>query len=144
LGYTDIETVKLDLDKIPFKQAKYWATRICSWFKLGGFAILKSSVNCYHVVFDRKVTWNVNVKIMAWACLVSKHRGLTGWFILQCIKKGSTLRVSPKKDKPAPRIVYRQGRQDGQIRDFRNYRRLLASIQSRIYNRSGSGTDHFH
>ena len=132
LGYTDTETVKLDLDNMPFKSVKYWASRIGRWFRLKGFIVLKSSKNRYHVVFDRKVTWSMNVKIMGWACLLTKHKGLTGWFILQCIKQGSTLRVSPKKEKPAPRMVYRQGQQDEQVRDFLNCRKLLRTILSRI------------
>jgi len=132
LGYTDTETVKLDLDNMPFKRVKYWASRISSWFRLRGFIVLKSSNNRYHVVFDRTVSWSMNVKIMGWACLLTKHKGLTGWFILQCIKQGSTLRVSPKREKPAPRVVYRYGMQGEQVRDFLNYRKLLRSILSRI------------
>lgn len=72
--------------------------------------------------FDRKVSWGENVKIMAWVCLVSKHRKLTGWFILQCIKQGSTLRISRKREKPSPRIVFQHGRQDGEILRFLQYR----------------------
>ena len=30
---------------------------------------------------------------------------------MQCIKESSTLRVSPKKEKPSPRIVYRYGKE---------------------------------
>jgi len=62
--------------------------------------------NCYHVVFDRKVSWKMNVKIMAWVSLLSHHEKLNKWFTMQCIKEGSTLRVSPKRDKPEPRIVW--------------------------------------
>jgi hypothetical protein len=128
IGYTDTETVKLDFDDTPFSTVRYWANRAMRWFKLGGFIVLKSSEDCYHVLFDRKVSWVENVKIMAWACLVSKHRKLTGWFILQCIKPGSTLRVSPKGVKPSPRIVYRYGGQDGEITRFLRYRRLIKGI----------------
>lgn len=132
LGITDIETVKLDFDNTPFKTVKYWAFRTKKWFKLKGFAILKSSKNHYHVVFDRRVSWRENIKIMAWVCLLSKHKGLTGWFILQCIKQGSTLRVSPKKEKPSPRIVFHYGSQDNQIEEFLMYRRVVKSIIGKI------------
>jgi len=98
------------------------------WFKLKGFIILKSSKNSYHVVFDKKVSWRKNVHIMAWVCLLSKHKKLTGWFIMQCIKEGSTLRVSAKKEKPEPRIVYRYGSQNGQIAEFLAYRSLIKGI----------------
>jgi len=134
LGITDMETVKLDFDKTSFKTVKYWALRTMRWFKLKGFIILKSSDKCYHVVFDRRVSWRMNVKVMAWVCLLSKHRKLTGWFIMQCIKEGSTLRVSPKKEKPEPRVVFRYGCQDNQIAEFLAYRRLVKNIVAKLEN----------
>ena len=135
-GYTDDETVMLDLDDTPFKTAKYWAMRTMKWFKLGGFIILKSSKDCYHVVFDRKVSWKENVSIVAWVALQNKSVGLVKWFLMQCIKESSTLRVSSKKEKPSPRIVYRYGKQDEQIRNFLAYRRKI----KRIINRCVSHT----
>lgn len=132
LGYSDTETVKLDFDNMSFKSVKYWASRIGRWFKLRGFIVLKSSNNRYHVVFDREVSWSLNVKIMGWACLQSKHKGLTGYFILQCIKQGSTLRISPKKDKLCPRPVYYYGKQDGQIRSFLEYRHMLREFVRKL------------
>ena len=133
IGLTDKETVKLDFDNTPFKMVKRWALRIMRWFKLGGFIILKSSANCYHVVFNRKVSWEENVKIIAWACLITKHKKLTGWFIFQCVKKGSTLRISSKKGKPSPRIVYRYGKQDKEIQNFLQYRRLIRTILRKMH-----------
>jgi hypothetical protein len=105
-GITDRETVKLDFDNTPFKTVKYWALRTMRRFRLKGFIIFRSSKGCYHVVFDRKVSWRENVKIMAWVCLLSQNKNMRKWFIMQCIKEGSTLRVSTKKDKPEPRVVY--------------------------------------
>lgn len=131
-GYTDTETVKLDLDDMPFKQVRYWALRTMEWFKLEGFLILKSSIDCYHVLFNREVSWEENVEIMAWVCLLTKHQKLTGWFILQCIKKGSTLRVSPKRDKPSPRIVFHHGKQNKEIKNFLVYRRLIKKISGKM------------
>ncbi|MEM5854604.1 MAG: hypothetical protein QW228_09630 [Candidatus Aenigmatarchaeota archaeon] len=128
IGLTDRNTVKLDFDNTPFQTVKYWAMRTMRWFKLKGFIILKSSKNSYHVVFDKKVSWRKNVHIMAWVCLLSKHKKLTGWFIMQCIKEGSTLRVSAKKGKPEPRIVYRYGSQDGQIAEFLAYRSFIKGM----------------
>lgn len=57
LGYSDEDTVKLDLDEMPFSKVKYWASKALKHFKLGGFIILKSSKNCYHVIFNRTVSW---------------------------------------------------------------------------------------
>ena len=112
-GITETDTVMLDFDDTPFKTVKDWAKRTCVWYKLKGFIILKSSENCYHVVFDRKVSWRQFARVVAWVCLLSKHEALKKWFLMQMIKKGSTLRVSNKKDKPSPRIVFRYGSQKG-------------------------------
>ena len=132
LGITDTETVKLDFDNTPFRTVKYWAMRTLKWFRLKGFIILKSSKNCYHVVFDRKVSWKMNVKIMAWVSLLSHHEKLNKWFTMQCIKEGSTLRVSPKRDKPEPRIVFRYGSQNHQIAEFLAYRNVIKGIVRRF------------
>jgi len=43
-----------------------------------------------------------NVGIMAWVCLLSQNQDLTKWFIMQCIKEASTLRISPKKTNLLP------------------------------------------
>lgn len=132
LGYTDTETVKLDFDNTPFRVVKYWALRTMKWFKLEGFLILKSSDKCYHVVFNRSVSWDENVRIMAWVSLLTKHKKLTGWFIFQCIKKGSTLRISPKREKPSPRIVYRYGKQDREICNFLKYRKMMNRFMKKL------------
>jgi hypothetical protein len=50
----------------------------------------------------------------------------------QCIKEGSTLRVSAKKEKPEPRIVFRFGSQDNQIADFLAYRKIVKSIIAKL------------
>jgi hypothetical protein len=132
LGITDQETVKLDFDKTRFKTVKYWAKRTMKRFRLTGFIILKSSEKCYHVVFDKKVSWSENVRIMAWVCLMSKHEALTKWFLLQCVKKESTLRASQKYNKPEPRIVFRYGSQDGMIAEFLAYRKIVKSIIAKL------------
>ena len=128
MGYTDEETVMLDFDNTTFKTVRYWAAKAMKWFKLEGYMILKSSLNNYHVVFNRTVSWKENMHIVAWVCLRSKHKKLTGWFIMQCIKEGSTLRVSPKRDKASPRIVFRYGRENGQIDSFLKHRKEVKNI----------------
>jgi len=133
LGFTDEETVKVDFDDTPFKTVKYWALRMMKFFRLEGFVVLRSSENNYHVVFDRKVSWKRNSKIMAWVCLFNlKNVKLTKWFLLQCIKGGSTLRVSHKRKKPCPRVVFRYGQQGQQIKVFEDYRKLIKNIVSRL------------
>jgi len=136
MGYSDIETVKLDFDRMPFRVVKHWALRTMKWFKLKGFIILKTSQSCYHIIFDRKVSWDLNVKIMAWVSLLSHNKFLMKWFVMQCIKGCSTLRVSPKFSKqgvkPSPRIVFRYGRQDKQIQIFLQYRKLIKNMIRKI------------
>ena len=107
LGYTDTETVKLDFDDVTFRTVRYWASRTMKWHKLEGYIIFKSSEKCYHVVFNRPVSWSENMSIVAWVSLLSHKETLKKWLEMQCIKKASTLRVSPKKEKSAPRVVCR-------------------------------------
>ena len=132
LGYTDTETVMLDFDHMPLENVKYWAKRTMRYFKLGGFLILESSENCYHVVFNRMVMWSENMSIVASVTLLSHNRGLRRWQLMQCRKQSSTLRVSPKGSKPSPRIVYREGSEDKQIVGFLRYRRMIKDIMKKI------------
>ena len=133
-GITDTESVKLDLDNVPFEQVKSIALATLRHFRLGGFLILKSSSKSYHVVFNRTVSWSKNVGIVAWVCLKWKIRKLTEWLIMQCIKRASTLRVTSKGNKPSPRIVFRFEKQDKQIKVFLLERRRIKRIMHRIKN----------
>ena len=133
LGYTSDETVMLDLDKTKLKDVKYWARRAMRWHKLGGFLVLESSVNSYHVVFDRPVTWSENVRVVAWVALYVRRRSLDNWFKMQCIKQKPTLRASNKKMiggvvKMPPRVVYSEGSQDREIGDYLLLRKLILSV----------------
>ncbi len=133
LSYTDRQTVKDDLDNVTFKMAIYLALRALKWFKhdwlgkvdLEGFLILKSSPNHYHLVFNAPVSWSKNLHVIAWIAQRVKNRSLNAYVIMQCIKESSTLRIGPKGDKPSPRIVFRYGKQDKQIKNFLEYRRLI-------------------
>ena len=136
VGYTDTQTVKLDLDNVPFKTAKHWAQRVMKRFNLGGFIILKSSERHYHVVFDRTVSWAENMSIVASACLESESEPLLKWFLLQCRKKSSTLRVSPKGRKPSPRIVCRHGKQNNRILNYLRYRRRIKDLLRKMRTRA--------
>jgi hypothetical protein len=128
LGFSDNETVMLDFDSTTLDIVKYWASRTMRWFKLGGYLILKSSKNCYHVVFNRRVTWSENMRVVAWVALQSNNKGLQKWHLMQCIKQSSTLRVSNKREKAPPRIVFRFGKQAQQIKDFIKNRYLIKKI----------------
>jgi hypothetical protein len=132
LGYTDKETVKLDFDNTPYKTVEYWYMRVLNWFKLEGYIILKSSTNCYHVVFNRPVSWTENMHIIAWVSLESNIEKLVRYLQMQCIKESSTLRISSKKGKPSPRIIKRFGKQDKEIRNFLKYRRRTKRIIKKL------------
>jgi hypothetical protein len=132
VGFSDTETVKLDFDHTPFDTVKYWAKRVMNRFNLEGFIILKSSEESYHVAFNRLVSWSENMKSVAWVSLLSHNAMLEKWFLMQCIKGSSTLRVSPKREKPSPRIVHRSGKQDQQIKEYLSHRRLIKSILKKM------------
>ena len=132
IGFTDTETVMLDLDHMPFEKVKYWTRKALRFFKLQGLLILESSENCYHVIFDKIVSWSENLSIIGRIVLIAHHRLLRKWHLVQCIKQSMTVRVSPKGDKPSPRIVYREGNQDGQIKDFLLYRRMIKRILRKL------------
>lgn len=61
LGFTDDETVMLDLDNTPLEKVKHYAKITLEHFGLSGFIILRSSKNNYHVIFNRPVSWSENV-----------------------------------------------------------------------------------
>ena len=93
LGFTDDETVMLDLDNMSFKKVKQLAQRASEFWNLGGFLVLKSSEGSYHVVFDRPVSWRENMQVVAWAVIDSGSEDLKRWLVMQCRKGSSTLRV---------------------------------------------------
>ncbi len=134
MGFSDDETVMLDFDNTPFRIIKYWAFKAMKWFKLEGFIILKSSKNSYHVVFNRPVSWSENMRIVAWLSLLSGNKKLKKYFLMQCIKESSTLRVSNKGEKPSPRIVFRFGKQDKQIEEFLSFRTEIKRIIRKMQN----------
>jgi hypothetical protein len=137
IGYTSSTTVMLDLDNLGLEEVRYWAHKISEEFKLNGFLILESSQRHHHVVFDRSVSPLDVIGIVAHACLDTKNVALIRWFILQCRKEEFTLRISPKGDKPRPRIAYRYGKQNREIRRYLQYRRLIRSIRLPIVSEVG-------
>jgi len=122
VGYTDRETIKLDLDGTVYKRVKKIADYCVVAYHLEGYVILQSSKNNYHVVFDKNVSWEENVRIMAWVAYKFGKESYTRWFVLQVIKTASTLRIGNKGEKPRPRIVHKFGRQSEEIKNFREHR----------------------
>jgi hypothetical protein len=151
-GNFSIETVQADLDMMSKEKAIYLLHRALNWFDLGGAILLESSKKeyvakkkgsrgkvtyryterNYLAVFDRPVSWIDNVAIMNWIALESKSESLKLWVRMQCIKKSSTVRLSPKGSKPMPRIVYHIGSQNQQIKKFLETRRFILDSLRRM------------
>ena len=135
VGYFDTSTVKLDFDDKPSKTVKYWAKVTCKKFKLGGYAILRSSDGNYHVVFNRSVSWKENVMIMSWVSLLVegkrfKNCPLTKYVLMCGIKTVSCLRIGKKKvegkkEKSSPRTVFKFGKQDNEIKNYLQFKKNL-------------------
>jgi len=80
------------------------------------------------------------MKIVAWVSLSSQNRSLTKWFVMQCIKQGSTLRISPKKDKPCPRVVSSYGSLNHQVEEFLVSRRVVKGIMEKMQEKQKTET----
>lgn len=144
IGNWDTRTVMLDFDKTPLGLVKLWCFRLYVWFALDGFIILESSkrilrardkkgriifryrIASYHVVFNRKVTWKENVKIMNWIALESGIIGLQNYVRMQCIKGSSTLRLSR-----IPKVVFHFGNQDKRIAEFLDTKQFVEDFEKR-------------
>ncbi|EMR74149.1 hypothetical protein MCGE09_00177 [Thaumarchaeota archaeon SCGC AB-539-E09] len=75
------------------------------------------------------------MRVVAWVSLLSQNQGLNKWLIMQCIKEASTIRGSQKKEKPSPRIVFRHRKEDNEIKNYMQYRRLSYKILRAIFLR---------
>lgn len=156
-GDWDTETIHADCDNTPLGELKYWGFRAMSRFGLEGFAIFLSSQKIYtikkkgkiiheyrecsyHMVFDKTVTWATNVAVMAWLAMMMKQPSLKDYVLMQDIKKTATARygkkviwVNNKKIvKPVPKIVFRYGSQDCQIKKFLDTRKFVLDSLKKI------------
>ena len=133
LGFTSSEIVMLDLDDKSFKSVKYWALKAMKRFRLDGFVILRSSKKHYHIIFNCYVSWNVSLSVIGWVAILSKSVPLLRYLAMQCIKGASTIRISPKGEKPSPRVVYRYGEQDHAVKEFLRERQTIKRISRLLY-----------
>lgn len=91
-----------------------------------GFIVFRSSKDCYHVVFNRKASsWEENTIVMSSLAIISKNIDVMRYALMQVRKGSSTLRIGRKGEKGSPRVVYREGKQNGQIRKFLLNRRFI-------------------
>jgi hypothetical protein len=144
-GDWDTETVRLDFDNTIPDEVLLWSYRATFFFKLEGFIVLESShkdyvvkqkrkiffkfrKGNYLVIFNHPVNWSLNVHIMNWVALESGNENLKKYVIMQDIKETSTVRISGKNKKPIPKILFRYGVQDKQIKKFLETRRLILNF----------------
>jgi len=125
IGFTDQDTVKLDLDGIPIDGSEMIADYLLTRFGLEGYIILNSSGDNHLVLFNRPVTWEDNTHIMGFASWMIKTEDFNRWLVMQLIKKSSTVRVSAKGDKPAPVQVLEKGTVDNCIQRYRQFVKLV-------------------
>jgi len=119
IGYTTDEGVLLDLDHTTQPQVKNLAKTLTHTFKLEGYYIILSSPDCYHIVFNRRIkSWSKITKIIAHACLWSKHRGLSGWLLFQLVKQALTIRITSKGEKHPPKIIIEHGKTDDICKEY--------------------------
>lgn len=147
-GDWDTDTVRLDFDDTILSEVLLWSYRATFFFKLEGFLILESSMKnyvvkrrgrifyrfkkgSYLVIFNRPVSWSLNVHIMNWVVLESGNENLQKYVRMQCIKETSTLRISRKGKRPIPKIAFRYGLQDKQIKKFLETRKLVLAFLAR-------------
>lgn len=142
-GDWDKHTIRLDFDNTSINEVKYWCFKALAWFDLEGFIILESSQKTVRVrdkrdrivfthrkrsflaVFNKSVSWSLNVKIMNWVGVESGIVSLQNYVHMQCIKQNSTLRFSSKGKKPVPTVVFSYGKQDRQISKFLETREFV-------------------
>ena len=102
------------------------------WFKLEGFIVFESSRGSFHFVYNRPVTWRRNMNVMSWVAVDSQLGKLSDYVLMQTIKESSTLRVGQKYRKPSPRIVYRHGKQDRQIKELQEMRTTINHVSKNL------------
>lgn len=147
LGDWNTDIVKVDWDERGLVEVKRFSHLMNSRYDLDGFSILESSTKLhkvrsedlskiaysyktksYHSVFNREVSFNELNSMLAWLCLFTKDNKLITWFLLQLIKGTYTLRHGFKGRKKLPRIVFRYGNQDKQIKKFLDNRLFVLNF----------------
>lgn len=118
-------TRAIDFDNMILDHVAILCRKAMRHFRLHGFIVFQSSENSYHAVFDCEVSWEKNCRVMSWLAIESKNVKAKDYVLMQIIKRNSTLRIGMKGDKPSPKIVYREGKQDNQIHKFLLNRRFI-------------------
>jgi hypothetical protein len=136
IGISKQRAFMVDLDATSLSDCVKVAKRAMRWFKardeyadgidLQGFAVIESSPGNHHLIFNAySQSWEQTLKVVAFV-IRNVSRELSNdalrWLLMQARKGKLTLRISAKgSGKPAPKIVYRFGRQDGFIAEYEKF-----------------------
>ena len=136
IGFTTNKGLLLDLDRIPYKIVRQLSLGFCRRYRLEGFIIAETSKGNYNVIFNKPLkTEQIHALggkayfYLLTACGKNKANQYGLWFILQCVKKAMTVRVSPKLHKPEPKIVMTYGKTDKICKDYIETKQLMKNIQ---------------
>jgi len=119
LGFTTNKGLLLDLDKVSYSLALQIAENFNKKHHLKGYILNTTSKGNYNIIFNKPLT-TTQIHTIAgkvYFYLLSAKGKKTAdnfglWFILQCVKKAMTVRISPKLSKPEPRIIKMKGKLD--------------------------------
>jgi len=147
LGDWNNDIGKVDWDERFLIEVKRFSRLMNERYNLDGFIILQSSTTLhkvriesldriayeyktksFHTVFNRPVSYQELISILAWLCVFTKDNKLNTWFLLQLIKGTFTLRLGFKGKKKPPKIVYRYGNQDKQIAKYLSNRAFVLNF----------------
>lgn len=121
-GFSSKNIPMIDLDNTSLEEVVVKSRIVAQRFKLGGFLVLRSSKDNYHVVFARKLPPRKALRAVAFFALLQNRKETYVWFTLQVIKGSFTLRVSKKVSgdqvKPEPKPVYFEGILGEGIREY--------------------------
>ena len=112
IGFTTKKGLCLDLDNLPKRKVRQLTETLLKKHKLEGYLIIKSSQKNYHVVFNKYLSWRKTLQILStvYSCFE--------WMLWQIRKGEITLRVSTKKGKNRPKIIFQKGQTDKLINDY--------------------------
>jgi len=131
VGFTTSNALLLDLDGTTLTETKTIANTYLERFNLGGYQIMRSSQNNYHIIFNNYFEWKdvcTMLTKICWMFHYHKHGSkphLTNWVILQIVKQSCTLRISEKGKKKPPKLICTKGKTDRLINDYNQIREIV-------------------
>ncbi|MEM4846910.1 MAG: hypothetical protein QW794_04035 [Thermosphaera sp.] len=133
IGITSTVIPMMDFDNCELEKTIRLARKAMKKFKLEGFAVVMSSKNNYHVVFNKLCKrYPKCIKIMAWLALNVNTIEAYKYLCLQIIKQAATLRLSKKAEKPRPKVIYVEGKYDKGIKIYYEYYLMVKEFEREV------------